>query len=160
MSAERLPEPWGTPLEVKGVTTIRGLARAADIGPMAASRLIKGQGTSVETVNAVAKELFNGDRNRVWQLYGAGVKDHGDFRPPAEASLLTPEQRDAVNRVIRAMLPAEVRTGGAGVPRRRQEPPKARPGPSEQGAAIGRRMKARSVPEQSPPEPRGDDKTA
>lgn len=114
---EALPDHWRVALETKGVQSLRGLATKAGISPMAASRLVKGDGTSAETVNAVADALFQGDRNYVWQLHGSSVRDYGDWGLPSEASLLTDDQRKAVVAVVRAMLPPEAKGGGAGVKR-------------------------------------------
>lgn len=111
--------------------TIRGIAAKADISPMAASRLVKGESVSVATVNAVAAAWFGGDRNRVWELHGSSVRDHGDWGLPDEASLLTDEQRKAVVAVMRSMVPQEVRGGGAGVKRSATNKVPA-PGPAKQ----------------------------
>lgn len=107
---DQLPEPWRSALEPKGVTTKRGLATRVGVSPQTAKRLIDGMGRpSPETVAAVADALFNGDRDKVWSLAGLAHTDHGDFQLPAEASLLDPEQREAVLAVVRAMLPASAR---------------------------------------------------
>ena len=112
MSREPLPEPWRSALEPKGISTKRGLATKVGISPQTAKRLIDGTGQpSPETVAAVADELFNGDRNRVWELAGLARQDYGDWSLPPEASQLDPEQRAAVLAVVRAMLPPEVRRG-------------------------------------------------
>ena len=112
VSREPLPEPWRTPLERRGIDSKRGLATKAGISPQTAKRLIDGQGQpSPETVAAVADAVFNGDRTKVWELAGHPRQDHGDWQLPPEASLLTPEQREAVRAVVRAMIPPETRRG-------------------------------------------------
>lgn len=117
MSKEELPEHWADALERRGVASIRAIARKAEISPMAASRLVKGEPTSAKTVRQVADALFDGDRNKVWELHGSALRDHGDWQLPEESSLLTDEQRAAVVGIVRAMLPPEVRGGGAGAKR-------------------------------------------
>lgn len=113
-----MPTPWRQPLEVKGITSKRGLAARAGISPATASRLIDGVGTpSVETVAAVADSVFDGDRDRVWALAGFDRRDSGDWTLPPEASLLDQEQRAAVLAVVRAMLPPDQRTGDGDVDR-------------------------------------------
>jgi hypothetical protein len=110
VSPDLLPEPWRSALETKGVRSKRGLATKAGIAPQTAKRLIDGEGRpSAETVAAVADALFAGDRDFVWGLAGLAHADHGDWELPPEASLLDPEQREAVLAVIRAMLPAGAR---------------------------------------------------
>lgn len=112
MSRDPLPEPWRSELEIKGISSKRGLATKAGISPQTAKRLIDGEGSpSHATVAAVADALFDGDRERVWRLAGFDRQDHGDWTLPPEASLLDPDQRAAVLAVVRAMLPAEQRAG-------------------------------------------------
>lgn len=112
MSRELLPEPWRTELERKGISSKRGLATKVGISPQTAKRLIDGDGQpSAATVNAVADELFNGDRARVWELAGLSRQDFGEWSLPPEASQLDPEQRAAVLAVVRAMLPRDLREG-------------------------------------------------
>lgn len=117
MSRGELPEEWAKALERRGVASIRGVATAAGVSPMAASRLVKGEPTSAHTVRQVADALFDGDRNTVWELHGSSLRDYGDWQLPEEASLLNDEQRAAVIGIVRAMLPPDVRGGGAGVKR-------------------------------------------
>lgn len=124
MSRDDIPEPWRSALERKGIDSIRRLASKAEISPMTASRLVKDQGTSVETVNAVARLVFDNDVELVWRLRGLSVRDLGPFELPVEASLLTDDQREAVVAVVRAMLPADVKAGITGAkPRPRQAAP-------------------------------------
>lgn len=101
-----LPEPWASELGPKGIHSYRALGRAADVGHETARRLVLGGRTSVGTVNQVADTLFGGDRDKVWSLHGVNVNDHGDWSLPAEASLLTEKQREAIRAVIQAMTPA------------------------------------------------------
>lgn len=122
MSREPLPDEWRRAAEQKGVrASIRGIAERAQLSPETVRRLINGAGTSVATVQAVANLLFDGDANRVWELHGSGIVDHGAFDLPDVAVLLDSDQREAVMAVIRAMLPAEVRGGGAGERRARPD---------------------------------------
>jgi hypothetical protein len=110
--SEELPEPWRSALGPKGVHTRRGLATKAGIAPQTAVRLVNGQGTPrPDTIQAVADAFFGGDRNRVRELAGISGRDYGDFKLPPEASLLRPDQRDAVRQVIQAMLPGGAEGG-------------------------------------------------
>lgn len=102
-----LPDPWGSELSSKGIHSYRQFAAAMGdgIGHETLRRLVTGGKTSPSTVNKVADKLFGGDRTKVWQLYGINVEDHGDWTLPAEASLLSEQQRDAIKMVLKAMLP-------------------------------------------------------
>jgi hypothetical protein len=112
VSRDPLPEPWRSALEPKGISSKRGLATKVGISPQTAKRLIDGMGSpSAETVAAVADELFNGDRTKVWELAGLSRQDYGPWGLPPEASQLDPDQRAAVLAVVRAMLPPDVRAG-------------------------------------------------
>lgn len=113
MSRDPLPEPWRTALEPKGIHSKRGLASKVGISPQTAKRLIDGEGSpSHQTVAAVADAVFNGDRNKVWELAGIAREDHGDWNLPTSlTSQLDPEQRKAVLAVVRAMLPPDQRRG-------------------------------------------------
>lgn len=111
-SRDPLPEPWRSVLESKGVSSRRDLASKTGIAVATAIRLVNGEGApSQATVDAVAKELFNGDRNRVRELAGLSGQDHGEWQVPDEVALLDPQQRAAVEAVIRAMVPQELRRG-------------------------------------------------
>lgn len=113
VSREPLPEPWRSVLEIKGISSKRGLATRAGISPQTAKRLVDGDGQpSPETVAAVADAVFDGDRTKVWELAGTQRQDYGEWKLPPEASQLDPEQRKAVLAVVRAMLPPEARKRG------------------------------------------------
>lgn len=108
MSSE-LPEPWGSVLGPKGVHSYRDLGARSGFNHQTAWRLVNGGGTSQGTLRKVAVEFFDGDVNYVLRLRGSAAVDHGEWSLPAEASLLTEEQRAAILAVVRAMLPVETR---------------------------------------------------
>lgn len=103
--SKELPDPWGSELGPRGIHSYRDLAAATGVGVETVRRLVTGGRTSASTVNTVADALFNGDRNKVWSMYGVGVRDYGDWQLPPEASLLTDKQREAVLALIRVMAP-------------------------------------------------------
>ncbi len=107
--SKELPEPWGSELGPKGIHSYRDLAAATHVGHETLRRLVTGASTSVETVNKVADAVFDGDRNHVWSLRGADVQDFGDWRLPAEASLLDDDQRAAIVAVVKGMVPVAVK---------------------------------------------------
>lgn len=153
MSKEELPEPWRSALEPKGISSRRGLSTETGLGPNTAVRLVNGEGTSAATINTVADKLFNGDRNFVWGLYGATVRDHGRWDLPEEASLLTEDQREAVRAVVRAMLPPEVKRGNPGV--KRTKPTIDKPGKAPDNVYELDHVAARDVGK-PPGDPRGE----
>lgn len=102
-----LPGEWGEVLGPKGVHSYRDLAAKTGISAGTAHRLVTGGSTSSDTVNKVADVLFGGDRDAVWRLRGADVRDYGDWSLPAEASLLNADQREAILRLVQVMVPVE-----------------------------------------------------
>lgn len=104
-----LPGPWAEHLSPKGIYSYRDFAAAVGIGHETLRRLCTGQATSTETVVTVADKFFNGNATKVWALYGVALQDFGPWELPAEARLLTEEQRKAVRAVVMAMVPKEVR---------------------------------------------------
>lgn len=112
--SKELPGEWGRLLGPKGIHSYRDMAAAVGDGVAQGTlhRLVTGKPTSAATVNKVADSLFDGDRDLVWRLRGSRRRDHGDWGLPAEASLLTEEQRAAVIAVVQAMVPAERDEGG------------------------------------------------
>jgi hypothetical protein len=105
--SNELPGEWGELLGPKGIHSYRHIAARVGISAGTAHRLVTGGATSADTVKQVADALFDGDRDLVWRLRGSRRRDHGDWTLPAEASLLTPAQREAVRAVVVAMVPAE-----------------------------------------------------
>jgi hypothetical protein len=117
-------------MEPKGISSGRQLAIKSGVSPETIWRMFRGEGdTSPETIAAVADVLFGGDRNRVYELTGSARRDYGGtFELPADASRLTPRQRDAVLEVVRSMLdPAEEGGGQFAVPTPLRPPPTHRP---------------------------------
>lgn len=112
--SNELPGEWGDTLGPKGVHSYRDVAAKVTISAGTAHRLMTGGPTSVETVNKVADALFDGDRDAVWRLRGSSRKDYGDWALPADASLLDPDQRDAIIRLVQVMVPKDdaTQTGG------------------------------------------------
>lgn len=120
--SNELPGLWGFALGPKGVHSYRDVAAKVGISAGTAHRLMTGGATSGDTVNKVADALFDGDRDAVWKLRGSSRRDYGDWSLPAEASLLSPAQRDAIRELIQVMVPEETAGSEATV----TELPKAR----------------------------------
>lgn len=112
--SNELPEPWASELSGKGIHSYRDLGAAAHIAHETARRLCTGGKTSSATVNKVAAQLFDGDSTKVWSLYGAALEDYGPWELPPEATLLRPDQRDAILAIVKAMLPTDRAGGGDG----------------------------------------------
>lgn len=102
--SNELPEPWAAELADKGVHSYRDFAAKVGSTHQTMWRLVNGK-TSPSTVNLVADQLFGGDRDKVWELRGVPVRDHGDWSLPDGASLLSEAQREAIKAVVKAMLP-------------------------------------------------------
>lgn len=114
----------------KGVHSYGDLAAAVNISKGTAYRLVTGQGSpTVETVQKVADYFFGGDLAVVYALRGSPRKGYGPWVPPAEAVLLTPKQREAVEAVIAAMVPADEAGGGEGEQAPANTPPDISPAP-------------------------------
>lgn len=126
--SNELPDPWGPKLAPKGVHSYGDLAAAVGISKGTAYRLVTGKGSpTVETVQKVADYFFGGDLAVVYALRGSPRKGYGPWEPPAEAVLLTPQQREAVEAVIAAMVPADEAGGGEGEQAPANRPPNIGP---------------------------------
>lgn len=111
--SNELPEPWAAALAPKGIHSYRDMAAAVgQTTHETMRRLCTGGATSAATVAKVADALFGGEATRVWSMYGVALEDFGPFELPAEARLLNDEQREAVRRVVLAMIPKDKRQGG------------------------------------------------
>lgn len=96
-----LPPAWRKVMEPKRLHSLRDLATAAGVSPSTASRLIHGERTSQETVDAVAAVLgISGAQ--VWEMHGKPRT--APFTLDPDADRLSPTQRAAIKAVIRAML--------------------------------------------------------
>lgn len=112
---QELPEPWAAELSSKGMHSFRAVALRIGVSPETVRRLMTGGSTSAGTVEKVADEFFDGNRTKVWELYGVALKDYGPWELPPEASLLNSKQRAAVLAVVNAMLPPNLAAlGGDG----------------------------------------------
>lgn len=122
--SNELPDPWGPKLAPKGVHSYGDLAAAVGISKGTAYRLVTGKGSpTVETVQKVADFFFGGDLAAVYELRGSPRRGYGPWEPPAEAVLLTPKQREAVEAVIAAMVPTDEVGGGEGEQAPANRPP-------------------------------------
>lgn len=96
-------------MERRGFPSARSLAEKAKVSTSTILRLLHGEGDpELTTVEAVARELTNGDMNTVYELAAKSTRRHGEWTAPPEASLLTPRQQAAVSELIRSITaPAE-----------------------------------------------------
>lgn len=98
-----IPELWGKLLESKGISSLRHLAREADVAPTSVSRLVHGDGESADaTIHAIA-EVLGVDLPTMYRLAGQGAPEAAPYVPPAEANRLTARQRRAIDDLIRAI---------------------------------------------------------
>lgn len=116
---QEVPEPWASQMVRVGLTdrdrpSIRALARAAQTATKsnrpsveAVRRMLHGiVASEPETIAAVA-EALRLDVRTVSSWAGTARSVVEPYRPPAEADLLTPKQRKAVDQIIRAMTDRE-----------------------------------------------------
>lgn len=95
------PTEWLPLLGAKRLHSLRDLAVAIGISPQTATRLVHGEHTSRQTIEAAA-ELLGVTPERIRELrHEAPVLA---FRLPPEADQLGTRQRAAIVEVIRAML--------------------------------------------------------
>jgi transcriptional regulator with XRE-family HTH domain len=95
------PLQWEPVLESAGLHSARDLARVLDVSPQTAIRLLHGEKTSRETIEAAAVVLgvTPEDVRKLREELALPP-----FRLPPEADHLTPRQRAAIVAVVRAML--------------------------------------------------------
>lgn len=98
------PLPWVEALESAGLHSARDLARELAVSPQTAVRLIHGEQTSRETMEAAAG-ILGLTVEKVQELRGETPLP--PFRLPPEADRLSQRQRAAVFAVVRAMLEPE-----------------------------------------------------
>lgn len=102
--SDEIPDPWRTAAERKGVrTSYRGFAAAADVSHETARKVILGRRTSSASIRKVADAL-GVDVELVHEWRGEAAPDYGrEFVPDQAAWLLTTEEREAVNSIIRLL---------------------------------------------------------
>lgn len=101
MARRETPLWWVPVLEAAGLHSARDLARELDVSPQTAVRLVHGEQTSRETIEAAAT-LLGVTPERIREL--REEESLPPFRLPPEADRLGPKQRTAVVAVVRAML--------------------------------------------------------
>jgi transcriptional regulator with XRE-family HTH domain len=114
------PIEWVRLLESKRLHSIRDLAAALDVSPQTATRLVHGEHSSRQTIEAAA-ELLGVTPERIRELRHEAALP--PFRLPPEADQLSQRQRAAVVAVVRAMMePAHAAAIGAPLPSLREVP--------------------------------------
>lgn len=98
--SDEIPPSWHAPMERKGITvSYRGLGERAGISHETARRVVTGRSISPATAAKVADAL-GVDREVVYELRGQTPARAAVWEPPATSSLLTPEEREALNRLV------------------------------------------------------------
>lgn len=88
-------------MEKRRLHSLRDLASALDVAPQTATRLVHGEQTSRETIEAAAK-LLGVPAEKIHELRNEAPLP--PFRLPPEADQLGPRQRTAIVAVVKAML--------------------------------------------------------
>ncbi|WP_134324686.1 helix-turn-helix transcriptional regulator [Cumulibacter soli] len=110
---EEVPAQWRDLFEGRGLESGRDLAKAIDVAPETARRLINGMSVSRGTLETAAK-YFRVPEEQLQRLRGeesAGPP----FRLPREADRLTSKQRRVVLSVVDALLEKSEDSAGATV---------------------------------------------
>lgn len=102
--SDDIPDPWRTAAERRGVSpTYRPLAQRAKVSHETVRRLIQGRPTSKATMRKVA-EALGVDIEEIHAWRGESAPDYGrEYEPDAAASLLTSEERELLNHLIRLL---------------------------------------------------------
>lgn len=101
--SERIPEPWLTAAERKGVGTYRPLAAAAKLSHETARKVVLGLKTSDDSIRKVADALGI-DVEQAYAWRDEQAPDYSrDFIPDERAPYLTHEEREAINKLIRLL---------------------------------------------------------
>lgn len=99
-----LPDGWRPLWDRAGVSSYRALGRAAGVSHEAARKVVTSQRTSRRTLERVAAAL-RVDPEEIDRLRAAsGAPARGRWYPPAEADLLTDDERAALSKLIRLMV--------------------------------------------------------
>lgn len=101
MTRRETPAVWLELMESKRLHSIRDLGAALSVSPQTASRLVHGDASSRQTIEAAA-ELLGVTPERIRQM--RHETPLSPFRLPPEADQLGPRQRAAIVAVVRAML--------------------------------------------------------
>lgn len=102
--SEDIPDPWRSASERKGISpTYRPLAAAAGLSHETVRKVVQGRATSKRSMQKIADALgVTLEDIHAWR--GEAPPDYGrDFEPDPVASLLTTEEREAVNGLIRLL---------------------------------------------------------
>lgn len=131
--SDDIPEPWKTAIERKGISpTYRPLAAAAGLSHETVRKVVQGRRTSNTSIRKVA-DLLGVPVETIHGWRGEAAPDYGrEFVPDQSASLLTTEEREAVNNLIRLLVRSrDEQKAGEGHADR--PAPKTVPGPAKAG---------------------------
>lgn len=100
-----IPEPWGSLLEQRGITSIRALSRKSGLSVETTRKAVLGLATPrLETVQALADALQVSVPQIETLLGDEYVSTARPYAPPAEADRMTRRQRVAVDEMIRLLV--------------------------------------------------------
>lgn len=108
----QLPEQWRQLAERRGLPqSASGIARAADLATTTVTRLVFDGITSPATIRAVA-EVLGVSTDTITRMAGLSRGDIGPWDPPVASHKLTARQRDAIERLILAIVDEGDETNG------------------------------------------------
>ena len=99
---ESIPEPWLTACERKGIRpSLRPLAAAAGVAHETVRKIVQGRNSSRQSMQKVADAL-GVDIETIYEWRSESPPDFGrDFAADPTAALLTTDEREAINYLIR-----------------------------------------------------------
>jgi transcriptional regulator with XRE-family HTH domain len=112
MSTRRsIPPEWQKLMDQHGIGSMRQLASRAGLPHTVVSRAIHGDSKpDISTVEALADIFPPADRHRIYRLLlEREAPEAGPWTPPGYSLLLTPAQREALERLIKTMVEPEER---------------------------------------------------
>lgn len=113
---ETLPPAWRKLFENAGIPSQNKLAEVTGMSTATVNRLIRGGGSSPDSVRKAAAALTDGDTVKIYEAMERTERDFGDFPVhliDQDLRLLTPKQRKALIAMVRSMAYPE-REAGSG----------------------------------------------
>ena len=101
--SDEMPERWRVLLERRGIrVSYRALSERTNVSHEAVRRVVRGWSVKRDSIQAVADAL-GVDPEVIYELRGE-TAEVDPWDPPAAASLLSHEERDALSRIITLMV--------------------------------------------------------
>lgn len=104
VNLEKVPEPWRTQMQQKGISSIRDFSRKSGVSVETVRQAVYGTRRSSPATAQALADALGVEVAHVNEWLGYGRSDtSAPYEPPAEASRLTTRQRSALDELIRSM---------------------------------------------------------